>query len=515
MNVLVVGVVVLFLGVAVCERQKEFTAAVYEHAVILPQGSKDGVVSRRDALKTIMTNIDIYSAQAKMAALKRVDILVFPEGGLFGWDFDRNTITPYLEHVPVTKQGEWNPCTHPGTYPDSKIQHHLSCMARNNSLYIVGNLGNKIECDENADGYCPDGGQYQYNTAVVFDRNGDLVASYNKRNLNNEPQYDYPQKAELVSFNTPFGLFGLYFCDEIYHYDPAMRMIDELGIPNVVCPTSWRDSYPNGIAIQTLSGFARGFGINMLAANVHRPDMGKQGSGIYSPDGVVASYYDNRSGSSGKLLVATTGVIRRPVRQRLPQYETSMQAEGGSQDTFMSDVNGDSYKLVILDSRQRSLRLCVAEMCCEIEYDIEFRSGDVYAFGVFSGNHAQPKNGKYNYYQSCMVLKCPNSTQESCGKQSTDASSVFTHLRINAFFSTNYIYPLHVASRRGQLILLSEWNYQDGVLWSRQRTYPLVSAGFYGRIYERDSSNSQTICASVALLISCVYYALNSCSFYN
>lgn len=59
------------------------------------------------------------------------------------------------------------------------VQQRLSCLAKENVIYIVVNVGDKKPCNA-SDPHCPSDGRYQYNTDVVFDSEGRLVARYHK-----------------------------------------------------------------------------------------------------------------------------------------------------------------------------------------------------------------------------------------------------------------------------------------------------------------------------------------------
>lgn len=64
-------------------------------------------------------------------------------------------------------------------YGPAPVQTKLSCMARDNFIYVVANIGDKKLCNISDVG-CPDDGQYYYNSAVVYDSQGKLVARYHK-----------------------------------------------------------------------------------------------------------------------------------------------------------------------------------------------------------------------------------------------------------------------------------------------------------------------------------------------
>uniref|UniRef100_A0A5F9DAG1 Vanin 3 n=1 Tax=Oryctolagus cuniculus TaxID=9986 RepID=A0A5F9DAG1_RABIT len=96
-----------------------FTAAVYEHAVILPNRTETPV-SKEEALLLMNKNIDVLEKVVKLAAKQGAHIIVTPEDGIYGWIFTRESIYPYLEDIPDPKVN-WIPCRD----PKSTISLHL------------------------------------------------------------------------------------------------------------------------------------------------------------------------------------------------------------------------------------------------------------------------------------------------------------------------------------------------------------------------------------------------------
>ena len=76
-------------------------------------------------------------------------------------------------------------------------------------------------------------------------------------------------------------------------HDPAVALVSQYNVTNVVFPTAWMDAQPLLAAVQFHSAFAAGAGINLLAANVHRPQDRFHGSGIYTPKGTVSFYFND------------------------------------------------------------------------------------------------------------------------------------------------------------------------------------------------------------------------------
>nr|KAF6363921.1 vanin 3 [Pipistrellus kuhlii] len=94
-----------------------FIAAVYEHAVILPNRTETPA-SKEEAVLLMNKNIDVLEKAVKLAATQGAHIIVTPEDGIYGWVFTRETIYPYLEDIPHPEVN-WIPCTD----PQSLVQH--------------------------------------------------------------------------------------------------------------------------------------------------------------------------------------------------------------------------------------------------------------------------------------------------------------------------------------------------------------------------------------------------------
>ena len=52
----------------------------------------------------------------------------------------------------------------------------LSCLARTANLYLVVDLAEVVPCDPSVETTCPEDGHYFFNTAVVFNRDGGVIA---------------------------------------------------------------------------------------------------------------------------------------------------------------------------------------------------------------------------------------------------------------------------------------------------------------------------------------------------
>ncbi|XP_048210058.1 pantetheinase [Perognathus longimembris pacificus] len=461
-----------------------FTAAVYEHAVILPNFTMTPV-SRKEALVLMNQNLDLLERAITYAAKQGAHIIVTPEDGVYGMNFSRATIYPYLEDIP-DPQVNWIPCDHPSRFPDTQIQKRLSCLAKNNSIYVVANIGDKKSCNA-SDPRCPPDGRYQYNTNVVFDSQGKLVARYHKQHLfmSESLYFNAPKEPEMVTFNTPFGKFGIFTCFDILFYDPAIVLVKGFHVDTILFPTAWMDVLPHLAAIGFHSAWAMGMGVNLLASNLHRPQKRMTGSGIYAPDSPRAFHYDRKT-DEGMLLLSQLDSNPYLPEVNWNSYASSIGALSTGNQEFKGSVFYDEYTFVELTGITGNYTVCQKDLCCHLHYQMsEKRSDEIYALGAFDGLHTV--EGRY-YLQVCTMLKCKTTDRHTCGASVDKASTWFEMFSLSGTFGTQYVFPEVLLSE----VWLAPGEFKvssDGRLLSVKATSgPVLSVSLFGRVYEKDEA---------------------------
>ena len=135
----------------------------------------------------------------------------------------------------------------------------MSCIAMENQIYLAVNLGRETQEGD---------GVRHYNTDLVFNRDGELVAVYDKRNLflTEFKTFDKPD-LEVVTFDTEFGRFGLMTCFDAMFSHPFLDLVRLEEVDSLVFLTAWQSIPPHFTAVGFHSGLARGKQINYLASN--------------------------------------------------------------------------------------------------------------------------------------------------------------------------------------------------------------------------------------------------------
>ncbi|XP_043922775.1 biotinidase-like [Protopterus annectens] len=489
-----------------------YTAAVYEHSSILNPDTH-AIIDRESALKLMNKNLDIYEKQITLSAEKGVQIIVFPEDGIHGFNYTRESIYPFLETVPDPDKIKWNPCQDPHAFIRAEVLTRLSCMARKGRMYVVANMPTREDCDD-SDPNCPRDGRYQFNTNVVFSDNGDLVARYRKQNLFFEYEFNTPSKAEHAIFDTPFaGKFGMFICYDLLFYEPAVSLIEKYNVTQILFPTAWMSAFPFLVGIQFQRAFASAFGINFLVANLHHPSLNMTSSGIYTPK--ESFYHYDMIGDAGKLIVARIPVVPTDrVQSEAHFVPTSQQVlekcnstlvcsakkslgldsvcEDAAADvltensmippTFNSIIFHDNFTLSPLTTPVGEQLVCSNSLCCHVSFCGNFSHSELYVLGAFDGLHA----GGAFYTQVCALLKCADTNYDSCGAKVTNASSTID-FKLWGNFSTRHIYPEILGS--GLTLYLPDsmgWENKSYYMYRRSMSLGLTTAALYGRWYEKD-----------------------------
>ncbi|TRY72895.1 hypothetical protein DNTS_021710 [Danionella cerebrum] len=458
---LLTGCVLCFNGLTTAEAtgHPSYVAAVYEHRVLL--NPRPWVpLNRSSALEHMEQNLRVFEDQSARAAQQGAQIIVFPEDAIHGFNFTRTSISGYLQDVPDPQKVTWSPCADPQRFPNTEVLQRLSCMARKNHIFVVANMASRHICKQTADPNCPVDGQYQFNTNVIFDDKGFIVGQYHKQNLYFEAAFNTPPKMEYVTFSTPFaGRFGVFTCFDILFQDPAVTLVKDLGVRQVVYPTAWMNQLPLLAAVQFQRSFAYAIGITLLAANIRSVEMSITGSGIFTPwDSLI---HHDPKGNSGKLLVRRVPVLDPlfidnkegetfklvpflgfPKRESEISWGLSSLSTNFNADcppvSFTSIMMYDNFTLIPLHGSEGNVSVCSGSLCCHLLFQRNERH-EFYALGVFDGLHVV--HGTY-YLEVCALVKCTGDehTLSGCGGE-TEHAQTLMDFRMHGTFRTRHVFP--------------------------------------------------------------------------
>lgn len=252
------------------------TSPTYEAGVVEFNYVRGEDVNAVDALSSILAE---YLAIMNDAP-STLDIIVFPEMTLNGMET--------AVEIPETSENV-APCDDE-SFPVDNLVKQISCSAKRFYRYVVVNMVTKAKCPDaemiaNGDSRsCADraDGFSYYNTNVVFSRNGTLISRYRKFNLFGE-KVDKPAKPAMVVFDTDFGVkFGHFICFDLMFRFPALELVHNLGVTDVIFPTMWFSELPFLTAVQVQQNWAYSNNVNLLAAGANNPSYGSTGTGIYA-----------------------------------------------------------------------------------------------------------------------------------------------------------------------------------------------------------------------------------------
>ena len=234
-----------------------YVGAVAQHAVYFG-------ASTESVPELVGVNLDMYARGVELAAKNGAQIIAFPEFGLVPVaDNDRAKLGEVAEKIPDA-DGQTIPCAN-AEFNDRQILQRSSCMARDNSIVVMVNMIDWVDCSA-GDSNCPSDNHYQFTTDVIFDEAGRMAAKYHKSHEwpGLKPAYDQPANPSRVTYKTSFGVeFGLFICFDIMFQDPPVVLVDS-GVRHFLYAVK-----QGLIGEDTLiSGFSGRHNVTMLSANL-------------------------------------------------------------------------------------------------------------------------------------------------------------------------------------------------------------------------------------------------------
>eukprot|EP01125_Pyxidicula_operculata_P013552 TRINITY_DN449_c1_g1_i1.p1 TRINITY_DN449_c1_g1~~TRINITY_DN449_c1_g1_i1.p1 ORF type:complete len:514 (+),score=97.13 TRINITY_DN449_c1_g1_i1:62-1603(+) len=451
---MIIVLILIIPGLVVTEGKQSNTykAAVVEYAPHLPPYN---VTERSEALRVMMSNMDEYEIFLRNSSTQNVDIIVFPEDGLYGPNFQtKQSILPFLEPIPDTVV---NPCD---TWNGEKqaispITYRASCLAFKYGIALVMNMGDIVPCVDNST--CPPEGHFQFNTQVAFDKNGTFLAKYHKEHLYYETQFDVPVNQSLITFyvSSIDVTFGMSICYDMMFGIPMLRTA-ETGVRDFVYSSWWVNTPPvlSGTSLQRAWSLTTQS--NLLAAGSGQSSF-NSGSGIYSSGSVIASYSSNQLlKPESKLLIGDVTIIttttetttRRSDRSKMKHFKIADSKKSinplasSSSSTATTTTKSSNYTInmkkldTTVDGVERNVTVSLPNVSCSLNYMIEntLNASTQYVLLAIDGYYWPGV-----YITTCGLYMCP--TPETCGNTTSfpmNSTTTFgTKLTLDVSFNSN------------------------------------------------------------------------------
>ncbi|KAA0203200.1 vanin-like protein [Hyalella azteca] len=481
-----------------------YTAAVLEMEADRnwTQGGSEQIFKRN------IRSIEFYAAQAKILG---ADIVLCPEYGLEGLDHhSRNqSVFSALSLAVPSPLESVAPCDVNSSVFDPL--HELSCTARHQQLYLVVDLAEKSCKNDTIAAECAPDQLVYYNTQVVFDRTGVVVARYRKRHLFLEPKFSpSPDSMDAALFTSDFGVtFSLQICFDILFEDPGYANVQRNLTRDIVMSTAWVDVAPFNLAPNVQNSFSRRLGVNLLASNYHWPEQSKLGSGVYRgySDMKHAYTYDQHSGDVLVVAPVRTRLSTAPLRPPSPRLSRPMILKYKKPSDGHRQLNVRRFPMKLLSTsdvlnasstagQEFHVQVCHKNLCCDLQYQYMASEKQVYRSVAYSGLF--PAGVKLIYLQLCGVVWCKSTDVDSCSDYVTqmDASSdVFGPFNVAGNFTSDITFP-NAMTRNETLVSndLYEFTEEPGYsskLEFKQEVPFLLTSYLAGRNFSRDVPNRQ------------------------
>lgn len=413
----------------------------------------------------------------------------------------------------------------------------ISCAAKDNSIYVVANLHEMVNCTSSKELFnknCSKDNYLFYNTNVVFNRTGVIISKYRKYNLFSEPGINVTSVAENATFITDFNVkFGHIICFDIYFKTPALNLIRNYNVTDFIHPSRWFSEIPYLTTIQTQSSWSYANDVNLLSSGYNMPKTTNRGSGIYAGNKgkLVTLWTENMTNSIliakiPKFINGRRSIIESdnnyPIIYSFTHEEvpTFIKKNLSTPDTILFQDNFKPYNTKLLPHNNGrtliSLELCDRGLCCNFIIDRKFEILEsVTSDFVYYRHRIAVFNGVRSFagsvtagIQICSIISCTNDTLSSCGLRFTNdqivKSTLFNGISISGYFSNRYPDTIQMPNSLISGIMLplnSEdfvfkiKNFNDSSLNNIEYnlTRPvndLISFSIYGRDFSKDGKNS-------------------------
>lgn len=255
----------------------------------------------------------------------------------------------------------------------------ISCAANRFKMYIAVNIREKEVCTGER---CSKDGHNLYNTNVVFDRSGAVVARYRKYNLFGEEALNRTAKPELSIFKTDFGVtFGQIICFDILFEAPTLRLIRERKITDILYSSHWFSELPFLTASQVQSAWSWINDVNLLAAGMNSPATGSGGSGIYAgKSGVLKRVWSEKRTNAiiitqvAKVVASSREILANPAASITYPPNSVIATINGSEPAreqmLLSDyVLPYTTKMFVPVNGTSNATVCDRGLCCQFLLD--------------------------------------------------------------------------------------------------------------------------------------------------
>ncbi|GFT15346.1 pantetheinase [Nephila pilipes] len=517
----------LFFTVILCLLVSGFAAGHNYYRAAVLETVRFSDVSRPPK-EVVKRNLDIYEAAVKTASENEVDIIVFPECGIYPAEkVGRSVLRTFVEDIPDPKKGSINPCSQTDKFRNHPILTKLSCLAKEHNIYIVANTVDFKKCKVadtcDADGIdtctseeskCPSDGNYFYNTNIVFDRKGTLVSRYYKKHLYFEKSVDMPDFPQDATFHTDFGNFTTVICFDLI-FKESVEDVKKPGIVNLAYPTYWYDHVPFVFfSTPYQQAWALTNKVNLLAANGHMPKTGTVGSGIYSAHRGALVYTHNPDFRT-KLLISnvprsvskeSANSVELNVKKFFLESGAAIEVVGEEERNFKSECTTnvlgeakdtmdsyrckhsplDDYEFFKLEGDEGTQEICSNGFCCSLSYQAHSMDEDY--FLAVSGKPLTYYDTFLYGIQSCFLARCRSLDGHPCKQFGLKSRTVFQKVDLKANFTTRHIYPFALDSDV-RLTNKRNWSF-DGKSQIHYENLGKKSSltffGLHGRLYDDD-----------------------------